>query len=150
MRELVDAFYTERSIVNHHLASYNDFLAHRMQHVIDHIRIGDDDTAERGIVQTDIEGFFIRLGKVSVARPVVKEADGSLRPLTPMEARLRNLTYQAPVTLEFIPVIDGVEHEPETVQVGRLPSMDNSSNCNIIRRLWSFLYRITLGFILIL
>ncbi|MGB1697863.1 MAG: DNA-directed RNA polymerase subunit B [Thermoplasmatota archaeon] len=133
MRELVDAFYTERSIVNHHLASYNDFLAHRMQHVIDHIRIGDDDTAERGIVQTDIEGFFIRLGKVSVARPVVKEADGSLRPLTPMEARLRNLTYQAPVTLEFIPVIDGVEHEPETVQVGRLPIMVNSSHCNINR-----------------
>ena len=134
MRELVDAFYGERSIVNHHIASYNDFLATRLQHVIDHIRIGDDDTAERGIVQTDIEGYYIKLGKIQVGRPVVKEADGSLRPLTPMEARLRNLTYQAPLTLEFIPVIDGIEHEPELVNVGRLPIMAHSDHCNINRK----------------
>jgi DNA-directed RNA polymerase subunit B len=135
MRELVDAFYAERSIVNHHIASYNDFLATRLQHVIDHIRIGDDDTAERGIVQTDIEGYYIKLGKISIGRPVVKEADGSLRPLTPMEARLRNLTYQAPLTLEFVPVIDGIEHEPEIVQVGRLPIMAHSDHCNINRKI---------------
>ncbi|HEX2065639.1 MAG TPA: hypothetical protein VHI93_02400, partial [Candidatus Thermoplasmatota archaeon] len=61
MRELVDAFYAERSIVNHHIASYNDFLAKRLQHVIDNIRIGDDETSERGVVQTDIEGYFIKL-----------------------------------------------------------------------------------------
>jgi len=68
---------------------YNDFLSHRLQHVIDNIRIGDDETSERGVVQTDIEGYFIKLGKISIGRPVVKEADGSLRPLTPMESRLR-------------------------------------------------------------
>ncbi|MEA3190839.1 MAG: DNA-directed polymerase subunit [Thermoplasmata archaeon] len=134
MRELVDAFYAERSIVNHHIASFNDFLAHRLQHVIDNIRIGDEETSERGVVQTDIEGFFIKLGKVQVGRPVVKEADGSLRPLTPMESRLRNLTYQAPLTLEFIRVIDGIEHEPELVNIGRLPIMAHSSHCNITRK----------------
>ncbi len=137
MRELVDAFYEERSIVNHHIASYNDFVQKRLQHVIDNIRIGDDETAERGSVQTDIEGYQIKLGKVSVGRPVVKEADGSLRPLTPMEARLRNLTYQAPLTLEFIPVIDGIEHEAEIVNVGRLPIMVNSGHCNISRQILS-------------
>ncbi|MGB0652370.1 MAG: DNA-directed RNA polymerase subunit B [Thermoplasmatota archaeon] len=134
MRELVDAFYAERSIVNHHIASYNDFVAQRLQHVIDNIRIGDDDTAERGVVQTDIEGYQIKLGKISVGRPVVKEADGSLRPLSPMEARLRNLTYQAPLTLEFVPVIDGIEHEAELVQIGRLPIMAHSAHCNISRK----------------
>ncbi len=137
MRELVDAFYDERSIVNHHLASYNDFLQHRLQHVIDNIRIGDDETAERGTVQTDIEGYQIKLGKISVGRPVVKEADGSLRPLTPMEARLRNLTYQAPLHLEFIPVIDGIEHEAETVNIGRLPVMVGSLHCNLNRKVLS-------------
>jgi DNA-directed RNA polymerase subunit B len=130
MRELVDAFYKERTIVNHHLASYNDFLDHRLQTIIDNIRIGDDET-ERGTIQTDIEGFRIKLGKITVKRPRVREADGSDRPLTPMEARLRNLTYQAPVLLEFIPVIDGVEHEAEMVEVGKLPIMTRSSNCNI-------------------
>jgi DNA-directed RNA polymerase subunit B len=134
MRELVDAFYAERSIVNHHIASYNDFLKDRLQHVIENIRIGDDDTAERGVVQTDIEGYYIKLGKIKIGKPVVKEADGSLRPLTPMESRLRNLTYQAPLSLEFVPVIDGIEHEPELVNIGRLPIMVNSSHCNINRK----------------
>lgn len=132
MRQLVDAFYKERTVVNHHIASYNDFLARRLQTIIENIRIGDD-TAERGTIQTDIEGYLIKLGKISVRRPIVKEADGSLRPLTPMEARLRNLTYQAPVYLEFIPVIDGVEHEAEVVQIGKLPIMIGSKNCNIAR-----------------
>ncbi|MBW3581496.1 MAG: DNA-directed RNA polymerase subunit B [Euryarchaeota archaeon] len=132
MRELVDSFYRERTVVNHHIASYDDFLHRRLQTIIDNIRIGDE-TAEKGTIQTDIEGYLIKLGKISVKRPIVKEADGSLRPLTPMEARLRNLTYQAPVYLEFIPVIDGVEHEAETVQIGKLPIMISSSHCNIAR-----------------
>src|SRR5919204_5001491 len=134
MRELVDAFYKERTVVNHHIASFNDFLEHRLQSIIDNVRIGDEET-ERGTVQTDIEGFKIKLGRISVKRPVVKEADGSLRPLTPMESRLRNLTYQAPLTLEFIPVIDGIEHEPELVNIGRLPIMVHSSHCNINRKI---------------
>src|SRR5918996_2734986 len=132
MRELVDAFHQDRTLVNHHIASFNDFLEHRLQQIIDNVRIGDDDT-ERGTIQTDIEGFKIKLGKISVKRPQVKEADGSLRPLTPMEARLRNLTYQAPVQLEFIPVIDGVEHEAEVVNIGKLPIMTRSANCNIAK-----------------
>src|SRR5687767_790579 len=132
MRELVDAFYQERTIVNHHIASFNDFLEHRLQSIIDNVRIGDEET-ERGTIQTDIEGFKIKLGRISVKRPVVKEADGSLRPLTPMEARLRNLTYQAPIQLEFIPIIDGVEHEAEIVNIGKLPIMSRSSHCNIAK-----------------
>jgi len=130
MRELVDAFYAERTVVNHHIASFNDFLEHRLQGIIDNVRIGDEET-ERGTIQTDIEGFKIKLGRISVKRPVVKEADGSLRPLTPMEARLRNLTYQAPIQLEFIPIIDGVEHEAEIVNIGKLPIMARSNHCNI-------------------
>jgi DNA-directed RNA polymerase subunit B len=132
MRELVDAFHDERTLVNHHIASFNDFLEHRLQQIIDNVRIGDEET-ERGTIQTDIEGFKIKLGKISVKRPQVKEADGSLRPLTPMEARLRNLTYQAPIQLEFIPVIDGVEHEAEVVNIGKLPIMARSNHCNIAK-----------------
>lgn len=132
MRELVDAFYQERTVVNHHIASFNDFLEHRLQSIIDNVRIGDEET-ERGTIQTDIEGFKIKLGRISVKRPVVKEADGSLRPLTPMESRLRNLTYQAPIQLEFIPIIDGVEHEAEIVNIGKLPIMSRSNHCNIAK-----------------
>ncbi len=132
MRELVDAFYQERSVANHHLASFDDFINHWLQKVIANIHIGDEDTPP-GIIQTDVEGYKIKLGKCRVGRPQRKEADGSTDYLTPMEARLRNMTYDAPIFMEFIPVLEGIEHEPEEVNVGNIPIMVKSCRCNIVK-----------------
>jgi len=101
MRELVDAFYRERSIVNHQIASYNDFLNRRLQNIVDSTVIGEEENAQRGFIYPEIEGYKIKFGKIKVGRPEVKEADGSVRELTPMEARLRDLTYEAPIYLEW-------------------------------------------------
>ncbi len=132
MRELVDAFYNERSIANHHLMSYNDFLDHWLQKIISNITVGDED-ADPGTIQTDVEGYKLRLGKVDVGQPMRKEADGSTDYLTPMEARLRNMSYDAPIHLEFIPVLEGIEHEPERVNIGNMPIMVKSQKCNIVK-----------------
>ncbi|RLF36534.1 MAG: DNA-directed RNA polymerase subunit B [Thermoplasmata archaeon] len=133
MRELVDAFYRERSIVNHQTASYNDFLERRLQNIVDSTIVGQEEEMEKGFIYPEIEGYKIKFGKIRVGYPEVKEADGTVRPLTPMEARLRDLTYEAPLELEFIPVIDEVEYEPELVRIGELPIMIKSKKCNISR-----------------
>jgi len=133
MRELVDAFYRERSIVNHQIASYNDFLERRLQNIVDSTIVGQEEEMEKGFIYPEIEGYKIKFGKIRVGYPEVKEADGTVRPLTPMEARLRDLTYEAPLELEFIPVIDEVEYEPELVRIGELPIMIKSKKCNISR-----------------
>ena len=133
MRELVDAFYKNRSMVNHQIASYNDFLEHRLQNIVDNAIIGQEEEMERGFIYPEIEGYKIKFGKVSIGKPAVKEADGTIRELTPMEARLRDLTYEAPLTLEFIPVKDGIEYEPEEVRMGELPIMIKSRACNLAR-----------------
>ena len=137
MRELVDAFYRERSIVNHQIASYNDFLNRRLQNIVDSTIIGEEENAQRGFIYPEIEGYKIKFGKIKVGRPEVKEADGSVRELTPMEARLRDLTYEAPLYLEFIPIIDEVEYEPEVVRIGELPIMVKSKACNLSREAFS-------------
>ncbi len=134
MKELVDAFYRERSIVNHQIASYNDFLERRLQTIVDSTTIGQEEEMEKGFIYPEIEDYKIRFGKISVGLPEVKEADGTIRPLTPMEARLRDLTYEAPIELEFIPVINEVEYEPETVNIGQLPIMIKSKRCNIAKK----------------
>ncbi len=132
MRALVDAFFGERSVANHHLMSYNDFLDHWLQEIIDKIGVGDGEV-EPGIIETDIEGYKVKLGKARIGHPIVKEADGSTRLLTPMEARLRNISYEAPMYLEFVPIIEDVEHEPEEVRIGSMPIMVKSSKCNITK-----------------
>ena len=46
-----------------------------------------------------------------------------------MEARFRNLTYAAPISIEMTPIIDGREMETELVLVGKLPVMLKSKLC---------------------
>jgi len=133
MKEVLDAFYRDRTIANHHIASYNDFLDRRLQEIMDSTRIGEGENLERGYIHTEIEGFRIKVGAIRVGRPVVREATGDEHFLTPMEARLRDLTYEAPVYVEFIPEVHGVPYESEEVRIGYLPIMTKSQRCNISR-----------------
>jgi len=156
MRELVEAFFRERSIVNHHIASFNDFLPtidnpnSRMQRIVDSMRSSPEDD-RRGIFKLDedrTEGDIIeiRIGRrrddrgradldakptISVGTPIVKEANGATHALTPMEARLRNVNYTAPIYLDFTVVENGIEREPERVHVGNLPVMVKSKKCSL-------------------
>jgi DNA-directed RNA polymerase subunit B len=159
MRELVESFFRERSIVNHHIASYNDFLPtpdnlnSGMQRVVDNIRIGEGDDG-RGFIRLEVdktsgESIEIRVGRIRnpktgaiernakptifVGNPIVKEANGATNLLSPMEARLRNLNYEAPIFLECTVVENGVDKEPEKVHIGNLPVMVKSKKCNIHR-----------------
>src|SRR2546428_14124893 len=58
MRYLVDAFFRERSIVNHHIASFNDFLPtidnpnSRLQRIDDNLRPSPEDE-RRGLIKLD-------------------------------------------------------------------------------------------------
>ncbi|HKM13766.1 MAG TPA: DNA-directed RNA polymerase subunit B [Candidatus Methanomethylophilaceae archaeon] len=162
MRDLVDLYFTERNIVNHHLSSYNDFLAtadnpnSRMQKIVDDIRVPTDDTA-RGTIRLDPEraggrNIEIRIGRVRTeagdidpqAKPTVRieppkvmEANGYSHELVPMEARLRNLNYLSPVYVRFDLYEDGEEIiSPENekwIRVGNLPMMIKSKGCNLNR-----------------
>ncbi len=145
MKEVVEAFFKSRNVINHQVASFNDFLPthdnpkSRMQRIIDSIRIGEVDN-ERGLIRLDVdkldeESVDIKLGRITVGTPIVKEANGATHDLTPMEARLRDLTYSAPIFLEFTIIENGVDREPEKVKIGDLPIMVKSKRCNLHREM---------------
>ena len=60
MRELVDLYFKDNTIVTHHIESFNDFVCapdnpnSRMQRIVDDIRVPTDD-AIRGIIKLDPE-----------------------------------------------------------------------------------------------
>src|SRR3989304_1861013 len=145
MEDLIDAFFRERSIVNHHIASFNDFLPtidnpnSRMQRIVDNHRSSPEDE-RRGLIKLDedrTEGdvIEIRIGRkrdergrmdqeskppIPLGLPFHKEANAATHPLTPMEARLRKLNSTAPIYLDFTVIENGIEREPERVHVGNL------------------------------
>ncbi len=120
-RVLARAYFTHERLVKHQIDSFNRFLDEGLQRVID----------EQKIIELDIPDTYVRLGKIWVEKPIVKEADGSRRKLFPAEARLRNLTYAAPIYLEAQIIDEGRELEEEVVEIGMLPIMLKSKACNL-------------------
>ena len=98
---LSKSYFTSDKIVRHHVDSFNAFLELGLQKVID----------EQSTIETDIEGTHIRLGTIRMGHPVVREADGAVDKLYPTEARLRNITYAAPLYLGMTIVTSEGEKE---------------------------------------
>ena len=93
---------------------------------------------EQRVIETDIENrgksnepVWVELGQVRVMKPLVREADGSQGDLFPSEARLRNLTYAAPMQLDMTLVHGDERQEPVVTTIGQLPIMIGSSACNL-------------------
>nr|MDO8135335.1 DNA-directed RNA polymerase subunit B [Candidatus Njordarchaeum guaymaensis] len=122
---VMQAFIDEGTLARQHLDSYNDFIEGKLQQIVDEV----------GKIEPDIEGYNIRLGRIEVGTPTVKEADGSTKEIFPMEARIRNLTYSAPLYLEMTLIYKdertGIEQQdkPSKEYIGRIPIMLKSSRC---------------------
>jgi len=116
---LVKKFLEEYSLVESNILSFNDFLDNRMQHIVYDV--------SKSLPTEDVK---VELSKIKIGKPNVIEADGSTHQILPAEARLRNLTYSAPVYLE-ISVKSGSDSEHSEVEIGRMPIMVKSKYCNI-------------------
>ena len=146
-RQLIKAFFKSRSIsgpsaalVNHQLGSFNDFLPHEknkapwMQRVVNNISVGADESL-RGAIRLELGDLdvVVNLSKIRIGRPMVYEANGSTTESIPMMARLRNMTYAAPIYLNFTIVEEGIEIEEVEEEIGNMPVMVKSILCNLHR-----------------
>ena len=116
---LVKEFLKSHSLVESNITSFNNFIEQRMQEIVKELSDA-----------LPVEDFEIKLGKIRVGNPNVIEPDGSSRPITPAEARIRNLTYSAPIWMEMMINFAG-QVETEEVELGRIPIMVKSGVCNL-------------------
>ncbi len=152
MKELVDFFFKNESVVSHQIDSYNNFVATLgnpesvMQQIVDETKVSDEE--EPGLMVLDPtktggreirvyygrvreKGRFVGEPTIWVGSPEIKEASGASNQITPNEARLRDLNYMAPITLRVRVVEDGMEKEPENIKIGDLPVMIRSKVCSL-------------------
>jgi DNA-directed RNA polymerase subunit B len=125
---LLKAFFREKGLVRQHLDSFNEFIDHGLQEVVDEV----------GEIPIEVpeSPYRVKLGQIwiidpqtRITGPYVTEVDGTKHEIYPMEARLRNLTYAAPIALEMTPVVDGREQDTELVYIGNIPVMLKSKLC---------------------
>jgi len=115
---LVEKYLEQHSLVESNIISFNDFIQNRMQQIVNEI----NETINN-------EEVGIRLGKVRIEKPNIIESDGSSSLVTPTTARLRNLTYSAPVYAELT-INYGGQSDSSEVEIGRIPVMVRSAACN--------------------
>ncbi len=115
---IVETYIEQHSVVESNIRSFNDFIERRIQNIVEELN--------ETLPNEDVE---VRLGKVRVGKPNLIEADGSTNAITPAEARLRNLTYAAPVYVE-LNVRYGNQTESTEVEIGRIPIIVRSAICN--------------------
>lgn len=116
---LIKTYLKEHSLVESNITSFNNFINHRMQEIIEELN--------ETMPKEDIE---IRMGKIKVKRPQIVEADGSSHLITPSEARIRGLTYSAPVSVE-ITIKQLGQMESHEVEIGKIPIIVKSEVCNL-------------------
>jgi DNA-directed RNA polymerase subunit B len=118
---LMRAFLEEEGLSRQHLDSYNDFIENNLQKIIDEV-------GEIAIV-TPVNPFKVKLKRIEVGRPRIVEVDGSDHPIYPMEARMRSLSYSAPLYLEMAYASDDREGVVEYIHIGDIPVMLKSKLC---------------------
>ena len=110
-------------VAKQHLNSYNEFIKYGLQSIVDEVS-----TVE---IETPINKYQIKLGRIEIDKPRVVEHDGSENYIYPREARLRDLTYAVPLRLEM-QIIDPSNttfSQSFKVLIGNLPVMVKSDIC---------------------
>ncbi len=125
-RLLIKNYFENHSLVESNIESYNRFIDKGVQEIISEIQ-----DIIPTIIPVEVKDFKIKFGKIRVEKPQIVEADGSRRDIYPMEARLRKLTYSAPVYLIVSAYIDGVEREQFETLIGKVPVMVKSKYCHL-------------------
>ncbi|MCC6019805.1 MAG: DNA-directed RNA polymerase subunit B [Thermoproteaceae archaeon] len=120
---LVERLIKDRGLVYHQIKSFNDFLERKLHKIIEEFKV----------IETEIKGLRIILERIEVEWPRIKESDGSESLIFPMEARLRNATYAAPMKLVATLYVDDEPYITDKFYIGDLPIMVKSKRCNLTR-----------------
>ncbi|KAK9868338.1 hypothetical protein WJX84_009418 [Apatococcus fuscideae] len=148
---VVSAFFGNKGLVRQQLDSFNEFINTTVQEIVDEsseivVRPQSQHNPLDEGEEPEDKRVVVRFGQIYLSRPTMTEADGETVVLFPKEARLRNLTYAAPLYVDvskttYMPSPDGME-EPESEEVedyskifiGEVPIMLRSDYCSLYEK----------------
>lgn len=122
MQEEFLAQLIDNNLVKHQIESYNRFIEERVQAILNEV----------GEIKPELPGgeeLVIKIVDVQIERPQINEADGSVRDITPKEARMRDLTYSSEIKVKMTPIFEGIQQDSEIVTIGEIPVMVGSKLC---------------------
>lgn len=102
---VVSSFFDSKGLVSQQLDSFDEFVSTTMQELVAENSLL---TLDQNLPQSEddpeapvLRRYEIKFGTVMISRPAQTEMDGATNTMLPHEARLRNLTYSAPLYLDM-------------------------------------------------
>eukprot|EP00218_Dolichomastix_sp_CCMP3274_P008286 CAMPEP_0170134834 /NCGR_PEP_ID=MMETSP0033_2-20121228/2144_1 /TAXON_ID=195969 /ORGANISM="Dolichomastix tenuilepis, Strain CCMP3274" /LENGTH=1218 /DNA_ID=CAMNT_0010370417 /DNA_START=42 /DNA_END=3698 /DNA_ORIENTATION=+ len=141
---VISSYFEQKGLVRQQLDSFDEFMENTMQEIVD--EAGDIVVESQNQYMPGQEGFTkrrykINFGQIYLSKPMMTESNGDTDTLFPKEARLRNLTYSAPLYVDMSKTVteideDGNEDqgEPEEygkIFIGKVPIMLRSNYCSL-------------------
>ncbi|ODM94972.1 DNA-directed RNA polymerase II subunit RPB2, partial [Orchesella cincta] len=131
---VINAYFDEKGLVRQQLDSFDEFIQMSVQRIVeDSPQI--DLQAEAQHTTGEIENtarYLLKFEQIYLSKPTHWEKDGAPSAMMPNEARLRNLTYSAPLYVDITKTVIKDEPVKTTHQktfIGKIPIMLRSTYC---------------------
>ncbi|KTG43148.1 hypothetical protein cypCar_00020880 [Cyprinus carpio] len=130
------SYFDEKGLVRQQLDSFDEFIQMSVQRIVEDAP-PIDLQAEAQHTSGEVEEpprYLLKFEQIYLSKPTHWERDGAPSPMMPNEARLRNLTYSAPLYVDITKTIikDGEEQQQTQHQktfIGKIPIMLRSTYC---------------------
>nr|ODO04045.1 DNA-directed RNA polymerase III subunit RPC2 [Cryptococcus depauperatus CBS 7855] len=120
--QLLPAFLKVKGLVKQHLDSFNYFVNVDIKAIL----------AANSLVVSDINPkYYIRYTDIRVGRPSRQDSNQVASALSPMECRLTDSTYMAPIMVDVEYMGEDRRNKQRGVIIGSLPVMLRSDLCNL-------------------
>lgn len=141
-RHILNTYFSQSGnthIISHQIESFNQFLENDIQKVIYMTNPISIKPFSEVSSKYDYE-VVLEFGKIYIRKPTIFENNGTIRPMFPNDARLRNMTYASPVNVDVkvstIRTDRQASNMTETkvrifpnVHLGKIPIMVGSKYC---------------------
>ena len=99
---VITSFFDLKGLVRQQLDSFDEFIKNTMQEVIDeNSRLVLQTTSQHTNNEEDVaKQYIVEFAQIYLSKPTVTETDGTTERMFPHEARMRNLTYSAPLYVD--------------------------------------------------
>ena len=129
-QDVVDSLFRDVSLTRQALYSFDDFVSRIVPATINNHR-PIEVKASLDCFDGDVEPHVIKISSPRFGMASFIEKNGDIRRCTPMEARLRDLMYSAPMYVNVEHVFPGGSEKHTDVFFARMPVMVRSSLCSI-------------------
>ena len=135
---VISSFFDQKGLVRQQLDSFDEFVQNTMQELVDENAdlILDQADQHTGHEADVTRRYEIKFGQIYLSRPTVTEADGVVVPVFPQEARLRNLTYSAPLYIEMKKRVLVGREDPDSATGDMLWETEQEDSSKDVTKVW--------------